>query len=963
MEHMRTLAFILTGTLLLTTPLAAQPAPGILRGVLTDTSGAVIPAAVVSLTSGNARRTATTQTDGSYTFVGLAAGEYTIRVEFPGFETFEKPVTVDAGKNVQFSIQLTPGGGKQEITVSGGKGPELSTDPANNQSALIVAGDDLDALPDDPDDLSDMLTQLAGPASGPTGGPQILLDGFSNMQLPPKATIKEIRINSNPFSAEYDNLGFGRIEIITKPGADNLRGGVGLTDSDAYFNGRNPYAANKADYVNRMFTANLGGPLSRRASFLVNFYHSTIDNTALIDAVALAPTTLAQTPIQSSVLTPRADIGGNARLDYRISSNNTFTGSYQYYLSNRDNNGIGQYSLVSREYNNEQSRHDVRLTETAVLNSSAVTETKFAFTQISTQQYGDNSVPGLIVAGSFNAGSAQVGRASNLWRQYEFQSNTTVIHGASTVKFGARVRYTGITDVSPANFGGTFSFFGENDAPVLGVNNQVELGSNGQPLTAPITSLEQYRRTLLFEGLGYSPAEIQALGGGASQFSIAAGNPLAQVGQTDASLYVQDDWRVRPNLSLSLGMRYEMQTNISDRMDLGPRIALAWSPGGSRGTAPPKTVFRAGIGMFYNRFSPNLILQQERFNGINQQQFVVTNPDFFPAVPSIATLLAQEQPPVTYKVQANTRALALRQSALTIERQLPGRTTVSATLVNLLATHLASIVNVNTPLPGTYIAGEPDSGVRPLGNAAGNQFVYEAEGFIKENAGWVQVTNKFNSRISLTAYYTLMFANGDVDSLTSPSNPFNIMQDYGRSSFDRHQYFSLQGTLKAPFGLQFNPLFIAASGLPYDLTIGSDLNGDTIANDRPAFATDLSRPSVVITRFGAFDTDPIPGETLVPRNYLTGGGMWNLNMRLGRTFSFGKPKAASAISANAPKGTTERRYKLNFNIDVNNVFNHVNPGGYVGNLSSPLFGQSTSLYLFRDTSNNRRVQFGTQFSF
>jgi hypothetical protein len=367
--------------------------------------------------------------------------------------------------------------------------------------------------------------------------------------------------------------------------------------------------------------------------------------------------------------------------------------------------------------------------------------------------------------------------------------------------------------------------------------------------------------------------------------------------------------------------------------------------------------------MFYNRFSPNLILQQERFNGINQQQFVVTNPDFFPAVPSIATLLAQEQPPVTYKVQANTRALALRQSALTIERQLPGRTTVSATLVNLLATHLASIVNVNTPLPGTYIAGEPDSGVRPLGNAAGNQFVYEAEGFIKENAGWVQVTNKFNSRISLTAYYTLMFANGDVDSLTSPSNPFNIMQDYGRSSFDRHQYFSLQGTLKAPFGLQFNPLFIAASGLPYDLTIGSDLNGDTIANDRPAFATDLSRPSVVITRFGAFDTDPIPGETLVPRNYLTGGGMWNLNMRLGRTFSFGKPKAASAISANAPKGTTERRYKLNFNIDVNNVFNHVNPGGYVGNLSSPLFGQSTSLYLFRDTSNNRRVQFGTQFSF
>jgi len=958
---------MLPGTILLATLLAAQQNAGTLRGVLTDTSGAVIPTATVSLTAGSTRKTAITQTDGSYNFAGLAPGEYRIKVEFPGFETFEKPVTVDAGKSVQLSIQLTPGGGKQEVTVSGEKGPELSTDPSNNQSALIVAGADLDALPDDPDDLSDMLTQLAGPASGPTGGAQILLDGFSNMQLPPKAAIKEIRINSNPFSTEYDSLGFGRIEIITKPGADNLRGGIGFTDSDAFFNSRNPYAANKADYVNRMFTTNLGGPLSHRASFLVNFYQTTINNTALIDAVTLAPATLAETPIQSSVLTPRSDISGNARFDYQISTNNTFTGSYQYYLSNRDNNGIGQYSLVSREYNLEQARHDVRLTETAVLNSSAATETKFAFTQISTQQYGDNSVPGLIVSGSFNAGSAQVGRASNMWRQYEFQNNTTVLHGSHTVKFGARVRYTGITDISPANFGGTFSFFGESNAPVLNANNQVEMGSNGQPLTAPITSLEQYRRTLLFQGLGYSPAEVQALGGGPSQFSIAAGNPLARVGQADASLYVQDDWRIKPNFSLSVGMRYEMQTNISDHADLGPRIAVAWSPGASRGTAagasPPKTVIRAGIGMFYNRFSPNLILQEERFNGINQQQFVVTNPDFFPNVPSLSTLLAEQQPPTTYKVQANTRAVALRQSALTIERQLPFKTTISATAVNLLATHLVSIVNVNTPLPGTYIPGEPDSGVRPLGNAAGNPFVYEAEGFIKENAGWVQITNKISSKVSLTAYYTLMFANGDVDSLTSPSNPFNIMQDYGRSSFDRRHYFSLQGTVKAPFGLQFNPLFIAASGLPYDLQIGSDLNGDTIANERPAFATDLSRPSVVITRFGAFDTDPMPGQTLVPRNYLTGGGMWNLNMRLGRTFSFGKPKAAAALAANAPKGTTERRYRLNFNIDVNNVFNHLNPGGYVGNLSSPLFGQSTALYLFTNTSNNRKVTFGTNFSF
>jgi hypothetical protein len=947
-------AFLLAAALLLAAVLAAQENSVILRGTLTDTSGAAIPSAAISLATGKTVKHAATQTDGSWSFEGLAPGPYTVRVEYPGFNVFEKALTVDVGESVPFAIQLTPSGGNQQVTVSGGQGPELSTDPADNQSSLVLTGDDLDALPDDPDDLADMLTQLAGPAAGAMGGAQILLDGFSNAQLPPKAAIKEIRVNQNPFAAQYDYLGFGRIEIITKPGADNFRGGVGLTDSDAFFNSRNPYADNKADYVNRMFTANLGGPLSHRASFLVNFYHSTINNTALINAVTLNPTTLAEIPIQSSVLTPRADISGNARLDYQITPNQTFTGSYQYYLSNRDNNGIGAYSLVSREYNNEQTRHDVRLTETAVLNSNIVTETKFAFTQISTQQFGDNSVPGLNVAASFSAGSAQVGRASNLWRQYEFQSNTTVVHGAHSVKFGARIRYTGITDVSPSNFGGTFSFFGVSDAPVLNANNQVELGPNSQPLTVPITSLEQYRRTLLFEGLGYSPAEVQAMGGGASQFTIAAGNPMAQVGQTDAGLYVQDDWQVRPNFTVSLGMRYELQNTLSDHRDVGPRLGFAWSPGGKSGS-PPKTVIRVGAGMFYQRFSLNYILQADRFNGVTQTQFIVTNPDFFPNVPSLPELLAGQQPPTTYRLQANLRALSVRDSALTIERQLPGKTTISGTILNVLATHMLSIVNVNTPLPGTYDPSQPTSGIRPLGNAAGNVFVYEGDGFLRENLGWVQVTNKINPKVSLTAYYSLLFANGDADYGSYPTNPYNIMQDYGRSSFDRHQYFEMAGTLKGPLGLQFSPFLMAASGLPYDLEIGSDLNGDTIVNQRPAFATDLSRPSVVMTRFGAFDTDPMPGQTLVPRNYLTASGMWNLNGRLGRTFGFGKASAA--------QGSAEHRYTLNVNVDVNNVFNHVNQGAYVGNLSSPLFGQSTNLYLFRDTSNNRRVQFGTQFNF
>jgi len=134
----------------------------------------------------------------------------------------------------------------------------------------------------------------------------------------------------------------------------------------------------------------------------------------------------------------------------------------------------------------------------------------------------------------------------------------------------------------------------------------------------------------------------------------------------------------------------------------------------------------------------------------------------------------------------------------------------------------------------------------------------------------------------------------------------------------------------------------------------------SLCNDRPAFATDLSRPSVVLTRFGAFDTDPIPGQTIVPHNYLRGTPIWLANLRVSKTFSFGKPKEAPAQNY---KGPAQHRYGLNFNVSANNILNHRNQGGFVGNLSSPLFGQSTLLPYWSDPSNNRKVQFGTELSF
>ena len=238
-----------------------------------------------------------------------------------------------------------------------------------------------------------------------------------------------------------------------------------------------------------------------------------------------------------------------------------------------------------------------------------------------------------------------------------------------------------------------------------------------------------------------------------------------------------DDWRVKAPLTISMGLRYEAQTNIHDWSDVGPRLAIAWAPMAA-GASTPKVVIRAGAGYFYQRIGTNFILNQARFNGENQQQIVVQNPSFFPAIPPVATLEAQLQPLITDKLDPGLRAPRALISAMTVERQLPGKTTVSVNWVHAYGTRFIDTVNINTPEPGTYNPADPSSGVRPFGLAAGNIFEYEPVGIIKQDQMWVEVNNKLNRRVLLTANYQASwssddFANGPI------SNPYNIKQDYG----------------------------------------------------------------------------------------------------------------------------------------------------------------------------------------
>jgi hypothetical protein len=298
--------------------------------------------------------------------------------------------------------------------------------------------------------------------------------------------------------------------------------------------------------------------------------------------------------------------------------------------------------------------------------------------------------------------------------------------------------------------------------------------------------------------------------------------------------------------------------------------------------------------------------------------------------------------------------------------------------------HLFLTRNINAPLPGTYDPADPTSGTRPLGTDE-NIYEYESEGASARNR-LVLNGNVHAKHLGLFGFYMLSKMNANTAGVASfPSNPYDLHVDYGRASNDVRSRMFLGGFAQLPWKISLNPFIIYQSSSPFNITVGQDLNGDTIFNDRPAFATDLSRSSVYKTKWGTFDAQPMTGQKIIPINYGSGPGLFIANLHLAKSFSFGPiipdetPPAPDAkdgkdAKTDAKKDTKtpakpvkkeiERKYNLGFAVSSNNIFNHVNLGPPVGVLGSPLFGTSNSLAtVFGSGAANRTVNLETFFRF
>jgi len=936
----------------LAVPAAAQSAAGEIRGVVTDPSGAVIASAnIVLASSDGATTTATSGRDGGFHFPAVKPGTYTLVIEAKGFATTTlDSIEVEAGKLIQQSVKMELPVEQQQVEVKEDS-ISVSTTPDNNASATVIKGKDLDALSDDPDELQNELTALAGPAAGPNGA-QIYIDGFTGGQLPPKSSIREIRINQNPFSAQYDKLGYGRIEILTKPGTDKLHGNLMIMGNDSAFNSLNPFVSEEPSYYTTFMNGSIGGALGKKASWFGSVFSRNNASNSIINAEVLDANSNA-TNYTAAVANPQSRLDISPRFDFQLSDKNTLTVRYMFDRQKQTNSGASLFALQSQAYDVSNYENSLQISDTQILSPNAVNETRFQYIRAHNNQTPRSTDPTVTVAGAFTGGGSNAGMVRDNQDRFELENYTTMAKGSHAIEFGGRYRLTRDANSTTSGFNGNYIY----------------------------SSLANYAAN--------KPSE----------YDVTVGNANTSVSVFDAGLFFQDDYKLRPNLTLSYGLRYEAQNQIGDYNDWAPRIGLAWAP--KRGSAPAKTVIRAGYGWFFDRFGSTYVLDAIRRNGTNQQQYVVKNPTFYQNAPSPTELASLSTvTPTIYQLAPKLRSGLNMQAAISVEHQWGKIATTSVTYVNSRGIHQFLTDNVNAFLPGTYDAAS-GTGIRPNG-VNENIYQFQSGGIYNQSQLMVNYSVRAK-RVSLFGFYMLGLAKADTSGANYfPSNQFNPGADYGRANFDVRNRFLLGGNLQGPYGFSFSPMLVANSGSPFNIVTGQDLNGDNQFNDRPAFATSAST-DVLQTTYGTFDLNPSADATRIPYNYGTGPGQFSMNARMSKSFGigpkveggarmnggFGGPGGGGPPPGGGPGGggppggglgpgglsgrngpprmdqAASRKYSLTFAAMARNIFNNVNLAQPVGVLQSPLFGKSNSLAggFFSSPASNRSIDLQLTFNF
>lgn len=842
-----------------TSTIVAQVSGTKIHGTITDPDGYPIPGATVMLTpTKGAARKATSSGDGSYS-LSVTPGSYTLVVSMKGFSSYSVTgLKIAAVTSMTLDAKLAVGQATQVVNVEA-SAAQVSVDSDSNASSLVLSGKDLDALSDDPDELSSELTALAGPSAGPNGG-QIYVDGFTGGQLPPKSSIREIRINQNPFSAQYDRLGFGRIEVFTKPGTDKFHGSFQMNGNASQFNTGNPLIPSttyQAPYHTIFMFGSITGPINKWSSFSIGGSHRAIQDLGITNATILGATAASTTPcvpgditctsrqLFLSTLQPQARTDLTPRIDIAIGQNNVLTLRYQFYENDKINQGVTGLALPTTGYNSFAQENQIQVSDTQTISPRIINETRFEWERARTNTIPLSNAASVSVQGAFSSGGYSSQFTSDHQDHMEVQNYTSIQTKKNFIRLGGRLRTTREATDTTANTNGSFTY-ASLTATGSGTDNSYATGTPSQ-----------FSRTVI-------------------------NTPNTSFTLADVGVYAETDWKPINNLTVTYGFRFEAQNHLQEHHDFAPRIAFAYGIGGPKKT--PKTVIRGGFGIFFDRFSQGDVLTTIQQNGVNQIVTTLRNPtNCTAALPISSTNCAATGTTgaTMYSTAGNLRAPYVEQFALGADRQLGRIGTMSVNYIHTLGVHQLALQNSLCGLSGGTCSNT---------TAVNNQFF--SGGQFHQNQLMVNGRVQTAKWLSLFGFYSMSFANGNTSGAGSfVSTPGNINADLGRTSFDIRSRAFVGGSITLPKYILISPFMIAQSGSPFNITEGRDVNLDGQFNDRPLLVPNGTANSVSIPGCGSFLSHSAANAAsfsqLVPTYACSGPAQFVMNLRATKTFGFG----------------------------------------------------------------------------
>ena len=753
----------------------AAPTPAwalAVSGVVLDQSNAPIAGANITLHGASADNPPSTITDaaGKFQFDGVASDSYEIEVQRDGFEDSKIHLQVGTRPIAPLRIVLQLAAVHQEITVADQQSSgQVSSDVGENADVVRLDSQALNSLPIIGNDVVGAITRMAG--TGP-GNVTLIVDGIPTSDLGvPVSEIQEVKINQNPYAAEFSAPGQNRIEIITKVGSKHYHGSFDSELRDYLFDARNAFAVERPQESHINLDWYLSGPLGQSGKTTFSISGERVDDNAV--AVVNALTTTG--PIHENFATPERSIFLSGRINREFSHANTFSLRYNFFDWSETGEGVGGFALPETAVNSTSRKNYVFVSDRTVFTSNLVND--FSARISASDGYTLSSLPGtpgIDVLGAFTGGGAQQDKHQT---QTNFQLNEILSwsHGRHVIKAGVNIPTLdrwGLNDRS--NFDGTFQF----------------------------SSLQDYLAAKPF-------SFVQQLGNGHLNFW-----------QEELSGFVQDEVRVRSDFSLAFGLRYDWQNYVSNLKNFAPRFSFAYAPGKDK-----KTVIRAGAGIFYQTTGAGAITDTLRYNGQTLDQIVVSNPGY--PDPFALGGVAQSMPSALVRFAPDLRLPYIAQYSFGIERQLQKSTVLTVSYVGQEGYHLFLSRDINAPLAPLFME-RPDPSISTLRQI-------ESSGSLTSDSLKVSLNGKISSFFTGRVQYTWARSYDDTGGINwFPANQYDMSGEWARSNNDARHSASFYGTFHAAKLFDVGAVMSARSGLPYTITTGTDVYGTTFANARPA---------------------------------------------------------------------------------------------------------------------------------